>query len=92
MSAVDEELGPAAAAAFSAGGASSPAHPVAGTARIAFVRTSGESLDFEIWVADGTGRGRQRLIRIRHAAADEPAWSPSGLRLAFARLAVRRAS
>ena len=77
-------VGPAAAAALLAGSASSPAHPVAGTARIAFARTSGESLDSEIWVADGTGRGRKRLIRIRHAAADEPAWSPSGLRLAFA--------
>ena len=71
-------VGPAVAAAFLAGGASSPADPVAGNARIAFVRTSGESLDSEIWVADGTGRGRERLIRIRHAAADELAWSPSG--------------
>jgi TolB protein len=55
---------------------------MAGAARIAFVRTGGESLDSEIWVANRSGRGRRRLIRFSHAAADEPAWSPSG-RLAF---------
>jgi len=43
----------------------------------------GESLDTEIWTASAAGRNRRRIVRLRRAAADEPAWSPSGRSIAF---------
>jgi Tol biopolymer transport system component len=39
------------------------------------------SIYTEIWTS--TGQGERRLIRLRHAAVDEPAWSLSGKRIAF---------
>jgi Tol biopolymer transport system component len=54
-----------------------------GAARIAFSRTAGESLDTEIWTGGAAGGNPRRIVRLRHAAADEPAWSPSGRSIAF---------
>jgi TolB protein len=70
-------------AALAACASSAPALSTTEPGRIAFGREFGENLNSEIWTADRTGHGRRRLIRIPHAAADDPAWSPSGQMIAF---------
>jgi len=60
--------------------ASAQAVPARSPAQVAFTRFK-SSVYPEIWTA--SGRGRRRLIRVRNAGADEPAWSPSGRSIAF---------
>lgn len=62
--------------------ASARAGPQSGSARIAFTRDR-PSLYSEIWTADRNGNHARVLIKLRHAAADEPAWSRSAGRVAF---------